>query len=764
MNLFALVAKLSLDKSEYEQGLSGAKNDAQSFGSKVGKALGTAGKVGGVALLGTVTASAKLGKTLVNGASEVANYGDAVDKMSQKVGLSAEAYQEWDYVMQISGTEMSSMTTGLKTLTNKLDDAKNGSTDAQEMFARLGFTLEDLNTMSREDVFANTIYGFQQMADSTERAALANDLFGRSGQELAPLFNTSTEDTKALIEQVNELGGVMSDDAVKASADFKDNLTAMQTALSSTKRNIMSETLPAFSDLVQGFTQLISGGEGAQDLIDSGMDKLGRAIDNIMPKIGELLETVLPKILEFGGQLIGSLAQQLPGIIAAIVKQVPTLIKSLIQAITKTIPQLIKAGVEIVKSLAEGIGKGDTDFIDMIIELVDSLITAIVDNLPEFIEAGLTIVQNLVLGIMQKLPELLTSAADIITKLIEGITTMLPQILEQGKDVILSIVHGITQNLPKIIQSAVDIIKSLIDTLVKNLPQILQTGMEILLELIQGLLDAIPDLVTMLPDIIDTIVTTLTSPEMLAKLLDVGVQLIAQLAEGLLDILVNIGSKADEIIGGIVDALLALAGSLLDAGAKLMEKFWEGLKEIAAEIYEWAKNFVDNIKAIFKEAKSISELGDTVMAKANQAQYLASQEYADAVAANRAKYSNTSSSKGYIPTSAQAAMKSAAVSNSSIPSSAREKMGYAKAMDSAYLLDGATIFGAMNGSLLEGGERGQEMIVGTDYLASMIKEAYEQANSGKDQNIIIPVYIGQERITEVVVNAQNRHNYITGGR
>ena len=757
MNLFALVAKLSLDKSEYEQGLSGAKNDAQSFGSKVGKALGTAGKVGGVALLGTVTASAKLGKTLVNGASEVANYGDNIDKMSQKMGISAEAYQEWDAVLQHSGTSIDSMARGMQTL-------QKNAVDSADKFAALGITEEQLAEMSTEDLFAATIAGLQEMGEGAERTALASDLLGGSAKELGPLLNTSAEDTQAMIDRVHELGGVMSDEAVKDAAKFKDNLQDMQTAMGGVKRGIMDDTLPAFNSLMEGFTALISGEEDADEKLDEGMDKLGQAIENIMPKVGELLENLLPRVLEFGGQLIGSLAEQLPGIIAAIVKQVPSLIKSLISAITKTIPQLIKAGVDIVKSLAEGIGNGDTDFIDMIIELVDSLITAIVDNLPEFIEAGLTIVQNLVLGIMQKLPDLLTSAADIITKLIEGITTMLPQILEQGKDVILNIVHGIADNLPKIVQSAVDIIKSLIDTLVKNLPQILQTGMDILLELIQGLLDAIPDLVTMLPDIIDTIVTTLTSPEMLAKLLDVGVQLIAQLAEGLLDILVNIGSKADEIIGGIVDALLALAGSLLDAGAKLMEKFWEGLKEIAAEIYEWAKGFIDNIKAIFKEAKSISELGDTVMAKANQAQYLASQEYEDAVAANRAKYSNTSSSKGYIPTSAQAAMKSAAVSNSSIPSTAREKMGYAKAMDSAYLLNGATIFGEMNGSYLEGGERGQEMIVGTDYLASMIKEAYEQANSGKDQNIIIPVYIGQERITEVVVNAQNRHNYITGGR
>lgn len=45
---------------------------------------------------------------------------------------------------------------------------------------------------------------------------------------------------------------------------------------------------------------------------------------------------------------------------------------------------------------------------------------------------------------------------------------------------------------------------------------------------------------------------------------------------------------------------------------------------------------------------------------------------------------------------------------------------YKKAMDNAVLLDGASIFGAMNGKLLGGGEAGREVIVSYDKLAKMI--------------------------------------------
>ena len=86
---------------------------------------------------------------------------------------------------------------------------------------------------------------------------------------------------------------------------------------------------------------------------------------------------------------------------------------------------------------------------------------------------------------------------------------------------------------------------------------------------------------------------------------------------------------------------------------------------------------------------------------------------------------------------------------------------YRKAMDDAYLLNSPTIFGASGGRLLGGGEAGQEAVVGTDKLAEIVKGALAGVGGG---DIIIPVYIGQERIDEIVVRATQRSNYRSGGR
>ena len=84
------------------QGISGSISsvlggEAESAGKKAG--LNIAGGIGsalkgaaGIMAAGTTALSG----ALVKGANDVASYGDNIDKMSQKMGLSATAYQEWD--------------------------------------------------------------------------------------------------------------------------------------------------------------------------------------------------------------------------------------------------------------------------------------------------------------------------------------------------------------------------------------------------------------------------------------------------------------------------------------------------------------------------------------------------------------------------------------------------------------------------------------------------------------------------------------------
>lgn len=327
-----IVPKAPGIQSEIGDLLGDAEPAAQKAGTLSGKSLAAGiakGLLAGTAAIaGTVAA---VGKSVVSGATQVAEYGDNIDKMSQKMGLSRTAYQEWDAIMQHSGTSIDSMQSSMKTLANAVE---NGN----ESFKRIGLSMTDVEQMSNEELFAATIKGLQNVDNETERTYLAGQLLGRGATELGALLNTSAEDTEAMRQRVHELGGILSDDAVLSAARFQDSLQDMQTAFGGVKNSIALQFLPGITDVMDGFTSLIAGEEGASEQIASGFENVltnvGSVADQLFALAGELLPQIsgiiiehLPEIVERGAEIIGKL-------VVGLIQALPQLIASLPQIFT----------------------------------------------------------------------------------------------------------------------------------------------------------------------------------------------------------------------------------------------------------------------------------------------------------------------------------------------------------------------------------------------------------------------------------------------
>lgn len=276
MNVFELVAKIGLDSSEYEKGLADAGNQTKSVSSKLRSTIGIA-SAAGVAAFTAITAAA------VKTVTKTAEYGDQIDKASQKLGISSKAYQEWDAVLQHSGTSMGAMSSSFKTLANAAQDA---SADQAAAFERIGLSMQDVASMSTEELWSATIAGLQKLEDGTERTAIATDLLGKGAMELGPLFNTSAEDTQKMIDRVNELGGVMSDEAVKNAAQFQDNLQDLKTMVSGVGTALGNTLIPHAnkamefilnnSGKIMDFTNNVLGG------IERGIDSISNAVSTVI--------------------------------------------------------------------------------------------------------------------------------------------------------------------------------------------------------------------------------------------------------------------------------------------------------------------------------------------------------------------------------------------------------------------------------------------------------------------------------------------------
>lgn len=389
--------------------------------SKVGDVAASVGKVVGGIAVGLGAAAVGTAKAMFDSAKATAEYGDEIDKNSQKVGLSTEAYQKWDYAMQISGTSMSDCATGMKTLTNKLDDFKNGSKGATDTFNKLGISLEDVQDLSREDVFALTVQRIQEVEDETTKAALANDLFGKSGQELMPMFNMTAEETQKIIDEAEQYGMVMSDDAVKSSAAFQDSLTKLQKTATGLKNRMAGTLLPGISQVIDGFSDLIAGSDNAGETIKQGIDTIGKVIQESLPKIIDTITQMIPMLLP-------------------VLKDI---ILTITQTIMQNLPQIVKAGVDILLSLILGIVEMIPDLIPVIVDVVLTIVDALLDNLDLIIEAAIKLMIGLAEGLVKAIPKIIEKVPEIIAKLIKAFVNLIPELFSLGKDLLKGILSGL---------------------------------------------------------------------------------------------------------------------------------------------------------------------------------------------------------------------------------------------------------------------------------------------------------------------------------
>jgi molybdopterin converting factor small subunit len=191
------------------------------------------------------TAGVALGGALVNSASEA---GDRVDKLSQQLGLSRQGFQEWDFILSQSGTSVEGLRQGMKTLVRSVDDLSLGTGTGAEAFERLGIKLEDVQGLTQEEIFEKVVTELQKMESGTEKAALAQDLLGRSGQNLMPLLNAESGSVEDLKNKAQELGLVLGDDAVDASVKFSDTVDQLKKSFGAIKNELGVSLMPVFQE------------------------------------------------------------------------------------------------------------------------------------------------------------------------------------------------------------------------------------------------------------------------------------------------------------------------------------------------------------------------------------------------------------------------------------------------------------------------------------------------------------------------------------
>lgn len=458
-----MFGSIFINSDEAEKSISRTEEKAESLGSKLGNGIKTAAKWG-AAIVGGATVAVG---GLVAVTNQTAEYADEIDKLSERTGINREELQRWKYAASQSGADIDKLETGVKKLSDVMDDAMKGNEKAVESFAALGISIDDLKNKSQEEIFSEVMNSLADMEQGAQRNALGNDLLGKSYTEMLPLLNAGSDGMQELKDRADELGIVMSEEAVKANVKFGDTMADVKDAFGGIVRELTNATLP----MLQGFLDFIlEHMPQIQSVLSSVFDTLSGVVAAVLPLLMQLVEGALPPIIDLLMQVANEVLPPVISLITDIIQAVlPPLIDLFSTVIQTILPPVIDLFKFIINTILPPFIELFTKIINTVLPPLMELFKTIIDTLlPPLIDLFKQIIDAIMPPIIELfnvfIDTVLPPLMELITEIVNVILPPLLAIFNELAEIVLPLVMTVFEALMPVIEPIMKAISAVIKT------------------------------------------------------------------------------------------------------------------------------------------------------------------------------------------------------------------------------------------------------------------------------------------------------------
>ena len=205
-------------------------------------------------------AAVALGKKVLALGVDAGNAADKLLDLEEITGLNTDTLQELQYIAADSGVSFDGLTGAVTKFTAKIPDLE-GTSNVADAFQSLGVNLRDSNGEIRDsnDLFPEMIKSLQNVENTTERNATAQQLFGRSLSDLAPVLGLTNDEFDGLREKADAAGAVIGGDALTAANDFRKGLDTAKLAVDQAKISLGTQFAPVLSEVVIPIVETAAG-------------------------------------------------------------------------------------------------------------------------------------------------------------------------------------------------------------------------------------------------------------------------------------------------------------------------------------------------------------------------------------------------------------------------------------------------------------------------------------------------------------------------
>lgn len=225
-----------------------------------------------------------------------------IQKQSQTLGISADAYQKLAYAAKMSDVTTADLAIGLKILSRNMDEASQGTGTAKDYLDAMGIAVQESDGRLRPllDIMGDIADKFQSWQDGPRKIAIALDLFGRSGEALIPLLNQGRSGMAAYGREAESLGVILSESIIKKGVETEDafkRIDAQIIAIKADSGAAASEVLRLVENLAKWVNQqslfTAEGAEKELKNLEAQVEynlKLGSAYEKQIPALERIVK------------------------------------------------------------------------------------------------------------------------------------------------------------------------------------------------------------------------------------------------------------------------------------------------------------------------------------------------------------------------------------------------------------------------------------------------------------------------------------------
>jgi len=283
----------------------GVSKAFQGFGANlatVGVAVAGVAAAGGAAIVafkGIEAAVSTVAGVLEHSLKSAADLGDEFFTLSQQTGLSVEAISGFKFAAAQTGTSLEAITGAVTKLEANLGKGGKATEDALK---GIGLSLKALKAESPDQAFQDIIEKLAEIPNASDRAAAGVALFGKSFKDITVLAAEGKGGLKALTDQAEALGVVMSTRTAVAADRFHDGLGAIAAASDGLTQQLGAKLLPAAVAFTEVFGKIFI--DAAKGIV-TATKGTGEAFDRFVVFVGE----TAARFLEILAKMVDGVAQ-----------------------------------------------------------------------------------------------------------------------------------------------------------------------------------------------------------------------------------------------------------------------------------------------------------------------------------------------------------------------------------------------------------------------------------------------------------------------